>query len=499
MDFNPAAIDSKKIHLDEILNHRREIERVVARHITEAFTIVDLQRTWEPGGGATLFRIQAADGAYFLKVKHRTVTVESRLESENGYSTKSSLRNEYEILQGLAVEYAPKVIFFDEWESFDFLALEWLDPFGEVVSRMSTTEILRVWETLVSDVRDLFTRGIVHTDIHEKNICFRGKRPILCDFEEARYLPQDTTFEKSLDFAGDNRYGNVGNMPEVEGVLPGLTCLARLRSVFEESVRSRLPEMIRRCNFDDSCPFNLDKLQEPDARVYQSIDLGDLRIEGQRSGRDPRLLIAAHILCKVGRKRDKVFHLDIGSNMGVFCFKAARYPFVAASVGLEAFEPYVSCAKALAFVLRLDNVRFHRFVCGEDDLSLVAEPSALVTMLSVYHHIANKDAFLDSLRLLTPEAVLAEFATQERYYPERGSWEKEVEHILSHLNYVYAHLLVFSSDYKRPIVLFTNQRLSVLDRVVPRLVNGGYSILGKVIVGVEEWITNGFAGRRRLK
>jgi tRNA A-37 threonylcarbamoyl transferase component Bud32 len=224
MLFDPESLQNKMHFLDAVTFMPGLADNVVARHLLRPFQVVRLPRVWEPGGGATLFRIDSTQGAFLLKVKHRTVWVESRLECEPDYIRKPSLENEYEFLRIMAGAWAPQVLFFDEQDAFQFLAVEWLESFDLAISKMAAPALLDVWEGIVDAVQKLYERGIVHTDIHEHNICFRNGRPVLCDFEEARYLRQEVPFEESLDFAGFNKYGNVGEFPLRIGVSPGATC-----------------------------------------------------------------------------------------------------------------------------------------------------------------------------------------------------------------------------------------------------------------------------------
>src|SRR5436853_5424381 len=95
MEFNPAALDAKHRHLDAILADPDRLARVVRALLSDApYELAPLARPWEPGGGASLFKVTTATATYFLKVKHLAVTIESKLESEAGFSPEPSLRNE---------------------------------------------------------------------------------------------------------------------------------------------------------------------------------------------------------------------------------------------------------------------------------------------------------------------------------------------------------------------------------------------------------------------
>lgn len=465
MQFSHEAIACKQRYLDAILGRPELLSEVVARNIGPAFELIHIARIWEPGGGATLFRVARADGDLFLKVKHRRVCVESRLESERAFIQKPSLVNERDFLACVEPDIAPKLVFYDEQDGFCFLAVEWLDTFAVACERFSADEMLSAWNHLVSIVGKLFKQGIVHTDIHEGNICFRGNLPVLCDFEEARKLTQELPFEESLDYVGVNCYGNVGEFPANTSKGPtGLTCLARLRRVFQRLLLKKLPAYLESCNFDASCPFNMDELQDEDSRIYQSIKVGSLKIAGQRPASDLRHNIVIYLLHCLAVEGRGVNYLDIGSNMGSFCFLAAEQPLVVKAIGLEAFEKYVTAAELIGFARDCSNVSFHRFVCGEDRLDVVAEPIDFCTMLSVYHHIKDRDQFLDELRQKRPRMVLAEFATQERYYPQRERVEAEIDFIREKLSFRYVSIISHSKDYGRPLVLFSNNKLRNVDR-----------------------------------
>jgi len=246
MLFDPEAIENKRRFLDLALAKRDLVERVVARHMSGRFELATIPRVWEPGGGATLFRIKSSAGTCLLKVKHHDVWVESRLESESCYQRKPSLANEHDFLtrlDALGLCWVPKVIFWDEADSLQFLALEWLSPFSESAKNMAIDALLGSWRQLGAITRELFNLGIVHTDIHEHNLCHRDGTVVLIDFEEARLLQQALPYEQSLDVVGVNCYGNVGEFPGGGGAEDGLTCLARMRHVYQNLVRKRLPSL----------------------------------------------------------------------------------------------------------------------------------------------------------------------------------------------------------------------------------------------------------------
>jgi hypothetical protein len=294
-------------------------------------------------------------------------------------------------------------------------------------------------------VRELFSRNIVHTDLHEYNLCFRGSQLVLVDFEEARVLKQDVAFEASLDVVGRNKYGNVGEIPTSEGRIPGLTCLARLKEVFKHHIRQGLPNLVSNSSFGQDCSYNLDQLQEPDGRIYQSLTFDDFKIAGQRPVSDSRLRLLAFLFRRLALKVGAIRHLDVGCNMGAFCFRAAQLRCVQETVGVDAADNYVHIAKALA-VLYYDGkkMRFRRMLCGQDMLADVFAGTNVVTMFSVYHHLA-------------PAYLIAEFATQDRFYLDRGSLASEIAHIQNQVGFRISQVLAVSLDYQRPIILFANE------------------------------------------
>lgn len=486
MQFSSEAIKNKIKYLDSIDSRPGLIERVVSSHLPYPFNLEKLKRYWEPGGGSSLFLISTLDSRYFLKVKHHSVFVESRLESEENFNRIPSLENEAHFLSLLNSQHTPEVLFYEERDDHSFLALECLEPFEHAVTRMGATQLLLAWDELESFIRQLYSRGIVHTDLHEANICFRKDKLIVCDFEEARFLNQDVPFESSLDYCGINSYGNVGAFPVETGRgIAGLTCLARLREVFKGLVRERLRNYLEECHFDQSCPFNCDTLQEEDPRIYQSVDLAGLSIAGQRPMSDSRKNVLTYFLYRTWQKvKRPLHHFDLGSNLGTFCFLAAEQPFVAESTGLEAFDRYIEAANSLRFLIDAKKVRFRQFVCGESSFEGIGYAGVEVcTMLSVYHHISSRDAFLSALACHRPAFILAEFATQERYYPERGSVAAEIEYIRERLGYQYAVTLMQSSDYHRPLILFSDETLAFIDRFFMHIAKTRLFAVGMALLG----------------
>lgn len=470
MLFSEEVISHKLFFLDSILLHQDLLENTLKKILKETFSIKPISRLWNPGGGSSLFQIITDQNKYFLKVKHKSILVESRLESELSFCKNNSLLNEYLFYKDLDVDFVPKIQFFAEEGDFCFLALEWLEPFSEAIKRLDAWSLLESWKTITESVKLLFKRNILHTDIHEGNILFRGNIPVICDFEEARYLEQKLEWSESLDMIGINKYGNVGMFPVLsDDAVKGYTCLDRLRKVYGSIIKSKFVEFMSSCNFDNNCPFNADDLQEPDDRIYQSIIFDDLIIPGQRPVGDVRNKLLAILLGIFGKKHGQFTFLDIGSNMGTFCIEAARNTYVRKAIGIEAYDEYIKASQLLEFITGSKNTEFIKFVAGKDKISTLNTPIDFVSMLSVYHHISEKDTFLDDLSICNPKFLLAEFATQDRYYRERGNLQNEIPYIMDKMSFNYYEYLLESHDYRRPIYLFSNDKLSAIDRIRIRM------------------------------
>jgi malonyl-CoA O-methyltransferase len=454
MLFNQNIIRRKEELLDS--TPEKILLDGVSYLIGDVDTIIPLQRPWSPGGGASLFRVKKGREQYFFKVKHKDLWVESRLESEREFSTTNALENEsffLKILEGNP--YIPKLIDFCEIKDYVFLLTEILQPFELAIENLTAYERFEAYNNLYNFVHDLFERDIVHTDIHEKNICFRGKVPVLCDFEEARLFKQELHFKESLDVTGINIYGNVGEFPLTDtDDIPGFTCLRRLKNVFRKEIMYNFPDFLAGCNFDDNCPYNYDEFQQKDDRIYQSISLSNCHIIGQRPAVDHRQKVLTRLLPLLSdRFGKKLFLVDLGSNIGTISLKCADSPYVNRVLGLEAFKNYIAASELFRFIGEYENVSFQLHVAGEDEIT---ERADIFLLLSVYHHIQNKSAFLKSLAAKKPSVLFAEFATQNRYYKERGNIEAEIRHIKKYLGYSHAQTLCYTIDYKRPLVLFSN-------------------------------------------
>jgi glycosyltransferase involved in cell wall biosynthesis/tRNA A-37 threonylcarbamoyl transferase component Bud32 len=458
MLFNETAIAAKSAYLDAILTRagllRDVIREFAGDEIEVAYDII--KRPWDPGGGATLFAVQFGNRKAFLKVKSAAVTVESKLEGEEQFIEIPSLRNEHEFLRKLQQisENVPQCLGYFEKEGFCFLFMEELIPYRTALATLSAQELLAAYRQIKSTLLCLFEINIVHTDVHDNNLMFRDKTPVLIDFEEARYLSQDVPFEESLDAAGENAWGNVGLMPEGFGFLSGYTCLNRLKKEFARQIIAKLPDLIKECNFDSSCSFLTALDHGDDDRIYQSINLPGITVEGQRPLEDSRI----EFLLNVSEKLLKApfTHLDIGSNLGRFNLELSRSPKILRTIGVEAYDRYVDLSKVLAFLDDSSKVEFFCAECGKDSLHelLQGQTVEFITMYSVYHHINNKEQFLKDLAKLNPSCLMIEMAAQEQCYGR--SWKEEVSYIGRTMNMRYACLLAYSQDYQRPIVLLSN-------------------------------------------
>lgn len=456
MQFNPVALDAKQRHLDAIHRDPERLARVLRALLSDApYELTALARPWEPGGGASLYRVTTAQATYFLKVKHLAVTIESKLECEAEFSPEPSLRNEQRQLERFAgAPFVPIVFGYAEDGDHAFLLLEWLQPFDAVVTTLGAAELADAYGAITAAARALYERGVVHTDIHEKNLMFRGRTPVLVDFEEARDVAQTVPFERSLDVVGRTDAGDVGEMPAAPDRVGGLTCLERLHAVFADLLAPKLDALIASCNFDSSCPFLTTLDHGSDERVYQTIQVPGLTIAGQRPADDPRIPMIAAV---GARLFDRPYtHLDIGANIGMFTITMARRPEVKRSIGVEAYDKYVELAKVLAFLSKVDNAEFHCAVGGDDSLPerLGGRTVDLVTIYSVYHHIRNKERFLADLVALKPAYVMLEMASQPECYEGR-TWESELERIARGLAMPYGQVLGQSADYQRPIVVLS--------------------------------------------
>ena len=469
MHFNPDAIKLKVALLDDILRRPVLLQATVNQLAGTEVKITQRQRPWEPGGGSTLFDVTDGVNRYFLKVKSDRVLVESKLESEYQFSSKSGLMAEYEIItkiQASDIKWVPSFAKFARRDGFDFLLLEYLDDFNQASVNWSLQEWINSFDEITNACQWLFSHGIVHTDIHEFNLRIRPSsgQLVLVDFEEARFFHQDLDFAASLDNIGRNIYGNVGEVPLTSENVSGYSCLERLRRVYCYRMLPLLHELIKTCNFDSSCPFLASLDHGIDPRIYQSLNIPGLSIEGQRPLKDNRPGQISEVIANFFKK--PVLHVDIGSNIGAFNLALSDNPGIRRTIGIEAFSSYVELAKAQAFFNHADKAEFLCAECGQVSLSeLIREPVDIITIYSVYHHIKNKTTFLKDLIELSPRLVLFELAVQPECY-EGHTWQEVIHDIQKILGMPIIELLGASSDYGRPIVLLSKEpRISELPKV----------------------------------
>ncbi|MDY0226077.1 MAG: methyltransferase domain-containing protein [Desulfomicrobium apsheronum] len=454
MLFNQSILHLKQLYLDSTPTDL--VRRVAEDFLGMKAHLTEIPRQWTPGGGSQNFIARTKENSCFIKAKHKSLLVESALESESTFSHIAALKNEYFFLCALSdSQYVPKVIGFAEHDEYLFLATEVLQPF-KTINTFSPAEIVNIFKQIQDITYFLYSKNIIHTDIHENNICFRGSTPILIDFEEARHMKQSTPFENSLDVAGKFGIDNVGNFPILSNdSIAGLTCLNRLKKVFKRILRDKLPSYLAQCNFDCTSSYNLDTEQHPDNRIYQSVILPDITVAGQRPVQDQRMdqvrLVLEYAHAILGRRLNIV---DLGSNMGMISFFCNKLPYARLVVGLEADKRYVEASNVLAFYNDTnDSVQFNEYTTGSAPYIWKTD---VLLMLSVYHHIEDRELFLQELAEKNITCILGEFAVQDRYYPQRGSVSVEIEYIRKKLGFRYAEHLAMSTDYQRPIVAFHN-------------------------------------------
>lgn len=474
MEFCQLALANKEKYYTTLNPRSLAAKIIVEKHIKEDYELKQLKREWEPGGGSLLFEILTKTQRIFLKAMSLNISVESKLEKEKSFIETPSIRNEHNFIQEVAnkigSENIPKVIFYDEIEDFGFLATEWLEPFEKIIESIDIEETIQSYNKIRAFTKSLFENNIVHTDIHEKNTRFRDKTPVIIDYGEARYLKQSVPFEKSLDYIGINKYGNVGKMPILnELTVEGYTCLSRLKKVYDKFLTGKLSVFSKECNFDNSCPYNKDIYQEPDPRIYQSVNIDDLKIAGHRPPDDERVKLVKKICNLYSVRYSNLIYIDIGSNIGNFCFAVSSLKRVVRSIGVEAFGSYLAFASGIKFILGASKVSFYNLTCGENDISQeihevkdYLQIKKFVSLMAVYHHLENKERCLEDIKQISPAGVIIEFATQDRYYPERKNWENESKYIKNKLNHRFSTLICRSVDYGRPIVIFTNDTVLYL-------------------------------------
>ncbi|MBP5460931.1 MAG: phosphotransferase [Lachnospiraceae bacterium] len=461
MQFNQEALDAKMRHLDEIKSRPDVVEKVLSRNLSSDYEITENTRVWI-GGGATSYTVNTQQGRFFLKIKHKDVTVESKLEEESGFISEPCIEHEYRMvkLAEKAGTRVPRIIFFDEEEGFQFLAVEYVEnSFEETLERATIEEVLEIWQELVDNVQRLFEEGIVHSDIHEYNIRYKNG-VVLIDFEEAREFTQKCSFEESLDCIGKSGKSSLGEFPlaDKQAYSVKYNSLARMRQVIKAYLVPKALEHIKKCYYDSSNGICAALDHGTSELTYQSIQNDWINVKGQRDQQDFRPLLIQRlfsVLCD----DSKYTFIDVGSNNGLFgreLSKASRGNV--RCIGLEGFHAFNVLAKALAFLEDCKNTEYYDFLCGEDDLSaLKIEGCTFWSICSVWHHIQKREAFLSQLKALDIQYIFMEMPVQQECY-DGHSWEEEVQKIKGQLGFAGSILLGFSKDYQRPLVLLMKGR-----------------------------------------
>ena len=458
MQFSNEVINNKERYLDDILTEKERIEVFLGKNIHEPYTIKAMKKIWN-GGGATLFRLKGAGIDAVLKVKNRNILVESKLEEEKGFINESALYHENKMI--LCAKEAgvnvPQVYCMGHDDKYDYLVTEYID--NDLFSELNTAKIdyiIILWKNLEENVRKLYEHGIVHTDVHEYNIRVKKGKIYLLDFEEARILKQKVAFEESLDYIGYNKESTVGLFPyyiEEEYKNP-YTCLDRMREVFNKIMAKKILDFAVLCNYDSQNGICNALDHGRDSRIYQAINNEYLAIDGQRSGDDRPCYIEA--VCDSLFDQKNFCYIDIGSNNGYFCRQLSKYYGKSCRyIGLEGTHNYNELAKGVSFLEKIDNVEYSDFVCGKDSMKkLEINGTCMVTIYSVWHHIVEKEKFLDELKTLDIKGIMLEMPTQYELY-KGGSWQSEIQFIKEYLGFKGEYFIAFSKDYNRPIVLVT--------------------------------------------
>lgn len=463
MQFNDAALEKKKQYLDMILDHEEIVKQALDRNLGTEWKIKNVPRVWEPGGGSTLYSLEYNEKKYFLKVKHRSVTVESKLEEEKEFSPKPSLQNEYEMIAAVNEAYCPAVLFFDEEQGYQFLATEFIEnSFVQMLEQADAEGVLDLWEQLENAVHDLFGKGIVYGDLHENNIrCRSDGSIVMIDFEESRFFRQDAEFKKSLDYMGYTQKSSLGEFPlyQQQNYKVRFNCLLRMKEVTGTYLLEKIPALLKKCNYDSGNGICTALDHGKSDLVYQSINTQAVKVKGQRGVRDNRLEILDILTDSLFDHREFTF-IDIGSNNGNFCRRVSKHSKGAARcIGLEGFHEFNILAKSVSYLEDCTQIEFYDFLCGEDSLKkLGITNEALMTVCSVYHHITHKDVFIEQIKDENIQFILFEMAVQEECYGGK-TWEEELDRVMKETAFEQKLLIGYSADYNRPMVLLSKKRM----------------------------------------
>lgn len=467
MEFNNNVLKCKERYLDIILQKPNLLETVVRRNVKSTWSLKNIKRIWEPAGGSTLFILYTDNKKYFLKVKHKSVLVESKLEEEINFMEVSSLYNEFHMIKKVESDFVPHILFFDEEEELEFLALEYIEySFTEMLDRASLGEILEIWKNLNKCVEGLFHKGIVHCDLHEENIRFRENGEIvLIDFEESRCIPQNVEYVYSLDYLGKNEVSSLGEcvLSSTYNNKERRNCLIRLKEEFDKSITKRIPSQIKKCNYDKGNGICTSLDHGESQEIYQSINTALFKVEGQRGFKDDRALLIKEIVDILTKGLPYTF-VDVGSNNGNFCREiSGQMKGRVKCVGLEGFSEFNVLARALSFLDGCYNIEFYDFVCGEDNLiELNIDTPCIFTVFSVWHHIINKDVFLSQVKSMDTRYMIFEMAVQSECYGGK-TWEEELKYITEKVNFKYCEVIGESKDYKRPIIVLAKKYIDAED------------------------------------
>jgi len=439
MIFNQDVIRRKSAALD--LFFSRTLQSVIddlVRLFTDVRDVRMLPRPWYPGGGSVLLLATIQDQSVFVKIKDKQLTVEGRLESEPGFSGKSSLQNETDFCRLLSDDpQVPELMAYAEDDTWAYEVFECLTPFEEGVAGLSADERVQAFADIEGLLRRLHARGIVHGDVHEKNILFRGKQAVLCDFEEARFFTQQVPFEASLDVVGENRYGNLGLFPDGHG-LAGLTCLNRLRQVFRPLIEQALPALLE------------------ESRITVE--------DWERPFAEERLGILTRLLDVLGEPLGASLHVvDAGADLGAVAFTAAGSAAVKSVLAFEARPERVRVSRILGHLLGQDKVRF---VEGRPGVVPFAEgPVDVLMLFSFYSRLEDKDDFLQAVARQRPRALIAEMEVPARHYPQRGSVGQELRHMAQVLGFRTTQLIGYTVDRGLPLCVLSDLPLLPRDRL----------------------------------
>lgn len=463
MQFSSKALGEKIKHLDEIKKHPDILRNVIRRNIGDDYAIEELSRIWT-GGGGTSYIVVSSRGKFFLKVKNKSVCVESKLEEEESFIGEACVEHEKNMLDHArnAGVNVPDTIFFDTEDKFQFLATSYVEEsLLDVLEKNSVEEILNLWRDLIDNVRKLFNAGMIHSDVHEYNLRVSNGHIVLIDLEETRFLSQNCQFEHSLDYCGSNGISSLGEFPlaKEQKYSVKTNSLLRMRQVFKKYLIPKVYDYIKECNYDSLNGICTALDHGKSELTYQSIRNKYFSIKGQRGLKDKRPDLIESILKNILADQNWTF-VDVGSNNGLFCREIAkRFYGKIRSIGLEGFHKFNVLADALAFIEDCKNVEYKDFLCGEDDLrSLEISNNCFMTVCSVWHHIQEKDVFIQQLKGLNLKYILFEMPFQKECYEGR-TWEDEVKIIKEKLGFADECYLAVSADYNRPLVLISKEKM----------------------------------------